>query len=227
MSLVSVILAVYNGEKYIEAAIESILEQTYTPIEILVINDGSKDDTEKTIQKYLPKIRYFSRPHQGQPAAQNFGISISTGSFLSFLDADDLHMPEKTFLQLQFLENKPEVDAVFGHVEQFFSPELSSIQKKQWIFPSGISPGYFASAALFRKKCFKTVGLFNEQQHIGVFIDWYMRSTEKGIISDVIPEKVLQRRIHENNMGISCKNSHLEYIKVVQNALKRRRHETR
>ncbi len=202
MPSVSVIIAVYNGEKHIDASLKSIFEQTYDPIEIIVVDDGSSDHTAKIVQKYGPKVRYFFQPNRGQPSALNFGISIAKSSYIEFLDADDLHAPDKTRLQVEFLNANPHIDFVLGHMEQFFCPDAPSEFKKKWFCPPGISPGYMA----------------NEQQHIGLFIEWYMRAEEKGLI----PQQVLRRRIHENNMGIHSQHSRLEYVQIVKMALKRR-----
>lgn len=220
--LVTVVMAVYNGGKYLKCALESLLSQTYFPIEIVLINDGSLDDTEKVAQYYPSQIHYLYQTNRGQPAAQNEGIFRAKGSYITFLDADDLHMPDKTALQVKFLEANPQFDFVFGHVEQFFSPELSLGIKKKWVCPSGTAPGYLAAAGLFRRECFERVGVFNEDQRIGVFVEWYMRAMEKELKYGLMPHKVLQRRIHENNMGIHFQNSRLEYIKIIKAALQRR-----
>jgi glycosyltransferase involved in cell wall biosynthesis len=221
-SLVSVILAVYNGEKYLQESIETVFAQTYSPIELILINDGSQDRTEQIAQTYGSKIRYFYQPNRGQPAAANWGIRMALGSYIAFLDADDLYLPDKTALQVEVLTARPQVDFVFGHVEQFFSPELSLEMKEKLVCPTGTQPGYLAAAGLFRKECFERVGLFNEKQRMGVFIEWYMRSTEAGLKNALIPNQVMRRRIHGNNMAISSENSRLEYVQIVKAALKRR-----
>ena len=220
--LVSVILAVYNGEKYLREAIESVFEQTYSPIELLIINDGSLDTTEKIAKKYASKIRYFSETNRGQASAANLGLRMAKGTYIAFLDADDLYMPDKTALQVDLLETVPQADFVFGYVEQFFTPELAQEIQKKWICPSEISPGYLAAAGLFRKECFERVGPFNEEQRIGIFIDWYMRAMEDKLSNQLIPHKVLRRRIHGNNTGITHQHSRLEYVQIVKAALKRR-----
>lgn len=215
-------MAVYNAEKYLAAAIESVLNQNYTSIEFVIINDGSQDGTEAIIKKYGKHIRYFYQTNQGQPAAQNQGIRLAQGRYIAFLDGDDLYSLEKTALQVQILEAKPQLDMVFGHVEQFISPELPSQGK--WRCPSGSLPGYLAAAGLFRKECFERVGLLNEQQKIGSFIEWYMRACDAGLKSELTANPVLRRRIHENNIGIKERNARLEYLAIVKAALKRRSH---
>ena len=215
-------MAVYNGEKHLKAALESLLDQTYAPIEIIVIDDGSQDLTGQIAQSFGSKVRYFSQENRGQPAATNTGISMARGTYIGFLDADDLYLPEKVALQVEFLDNHPQVDMVFGHVEQFLSSELPLTWQKKWHCPKGVSAGYLAGSGLFRKGCFDRVGYFDEEQRIGVFIDWYMRAQEKECKYALLENLVLQRRIHENNMGIQSQHLRLEYLKIIKKALVRR-----
>ena len=147
---------------------------------------------------------------------------MAKGSYVAFLDADDLYLPEKTAVQVEFLEAMPLVDIVFGYVEQFFSPELPLEARSRWVCPAEITPGYFAAAGLFRKECFARVGPFNVKQRIGAFIEWYMRSTEQGLKHEMLPNQVFRRRIHGNNMGINFRNSRLEYVQIIKAALERR-----
>jgi glycosyltransferase involved in cell wall biosynthesis len=98
-----VIIPVFNGEKYLAEAIESILAQCYSPIEIIIVDDGSTDNTP-AIAKQYESIRYLSQTHGGISAALNNGITISKGNFYAFLDADDLWMPDKLTLQIKTYE---------------------------------------------------------------------------------------------------------------------------
>jgi glycosyltransferase involved in cell wall biosynthesis len=219
---VSVILAVFNGKKYLGEAIETVLAQTDTPIELIIVDDGSKDGTAEIARGYGSKIRYVYQENRGQPAAQNLGIRIAQGAYLSFIDADDLYLPGKIALQVECLEREPEIDMVFGYVEQFYSPDVSSDFRAKWSCPSEPSPGYLSAAGLFRRACFERVGFFNEEQRIGLFIDWYMRATELKLQQKLLPNLVYRRRIHENNMGVQSHHSRSEYLQVVTSALKRR-----
>ena len=220
--LISVIIPVYNGEKYLAAAIESVFAQTYSQIELLLVDDGSQDATEQIAREYGAKIRYFPEANRGQPAAMNYALAMAKGAYIAFLDADDLYLPDKTALQVAFLEREAQVDFVFGYVEQFVSPELPQAEKEKWACPAESSPGYLAVAGLFRKECFERVGLFNEEQPIGVFIEWYMRAADRGLKNEVISNRVARRRIHDSNMGIYSQHRRLEYVQIVKAALTRR-----
>jgi glycosyltransferase involved in cell wall biosynthesis len=220
--LVTVILAVYNGEKYLKEAIDSILEQTYIPLEIVVIDDGSDDGTGLIAHKYYSDIRYVFQTNQGQSAAMNVGLQLAKGSYIAFLDADDLFLPDKTLLQVNYLQTTPHMDMVFGHVEQFISPELDKKTSKRWKCPPGNSPGFLAQAGLFRKNCFERIGFFDPQHRIGAFIDWYMRSQEQGLKSLLMPHLVMRRRIHGGNIGLRHADPCHEYLQIVKTALTRR-----
>lgn len=102
--LVSIIIPVYNGADYVEEAIRSALNQTYENIEIIVVNDGSKDDTEKVCNKFKDKIRYFKKENGGVSTALNLGIEKMKGKYFSWLSHDDLYLPDKIEKQINYIE---------------------------------------------------------------------------------------------------------------------------
>ena len=106
MPTVSVIIPVFNSEKYIRETIESVFTQKYTDYEIILIDDGSTDRTEEVTKRYLEKrnFYYIKQPNRGPAAARNRGIKISRGQYCAFLDADDLMMPERLSLQAAALQ---------------------------------------------------------------------------------------------------------------------------
>ncbi|AMA09214.1 glycosyltransferase [Picosynechococcus sp. PCC 73109] len=112
-SLVSIIIPCYNAEKWIGEAIESALRQTYSPIEIIVVDDGSTDNSLSAIKKYESKIKWITSENLGVSAARNKGIKISSGDFIQFIDADDYISPGKIQKQLDFLLTS-NADIVYG-----------------------------------------------------------------------------------------------------------------
>lgn len=216
---ISVIIAVYNGEKYIKEAIDSLLAQTYPSLEIIVIDDGSQDGTEKIVKGYGEALRYFFQPNQGQPVAMNLGLSLARGKYVTFLDADDIYTPTKLALQIEFLEKNPHLNHVFGHIEHFLSPDIPAEEKHKWKCPQKIQPTFSAATGLFEKALFDEVGGFNPEQRIGNFIEWYIRAKKKGLTEAIIPEKVLMRRIHQNNMTSNTPGAALEYLKIIKASL--------
>jgi glycosyltransferase involved in cell wall biosynthesis len=123
MSLVSIIIPCYNAERWLSHAILSCLEQTYQPIEIIVIDDGSTDGSLDIIKSYDKVITWETGPNRGGNAARNRGFALSKGEYIQFLDADDYLLPEKIERQVQFLEETG-ADAVYGDWRhQFHKPD--------------------------------------------------------------------------------------------------------
>ncbi|KQC06106.1 MAG: hypothetical protein APR62_08395 [Smithella sp. SDB] len=221
-ALISVIIPAHNGEDYVAEAIDSVLAQEYKNTEIIAINDGSTDATEDVVRSYA-KVHYLYQPRQGASTARNSGIKISSGEFIAFLDADDIWTKNKLKIQMsQFLTN-PELDMIFGHVEQFYSPELAeSLEGKIHLAESSM-PGYVPGTMLIKKTSFLKVGFFDDGYRIGEFIDWYMRAIDYGLKSFLTQEVVLKRRIHNANTGIRDRDFRKDYLRVLKASLDRRR----
>src|SRR5205823_14470809 len=115
----------YNAAKYLGGAIDSVARQTHDLVEIIVVDDASTDDTAGVAAPYRNALRYVVQPHRGHAAARNHGVRISRGRYLAFPDADDLWEPDKLAVQLAAFDADPSLDIIFGHVIQFWSPELS------------------------------------------------------------------------------------------------------
>lgn len=107
-------MAVYNGEKYIKEAVDSILNQTYPNFELIVVDDGSEDNTCPVLQSYGEKIQVFKLPHRGKSAALNFGITKASGDFIALMDSDDVALPDRFARQVKFLSDHPDVGVVSG-----------------------------------------------------------------------------------------------------------------
>ena len=121
-NLVSVIIPVYNGERYLGEAIESVLAQTYKEVELIVVDDGSTDKSA-AVARCFTDVRYCFQPNSGIGAARNQGADLARGGLLAFLDADDRWVRDKLLWQTKALAADNELAMVFGHVQQFPSPE--------------------------------------------------------------------------------------------------------
>ena len=221
--LVSIVIAVYNGEKYLEAAINSVLNQSYPSMELILVDDGSTDNTVAILARYQSCAKLLYQANQGQAAAQNLGIMNATGEYITFLDADDLFCPDKLFSQVHYLVQNPTLDIVVGLMQQFLSPELSAESKAKRACPTDLMPGYLPGSTLFRRTCFKRFGLFNTAYKTGVYMDWYMRAKEQGLTEHVHHQLVAKRRIHDTNHGILQRHLQKEYLHIVKAALERRK----
>ena len=215
--LISAIVPVFNGEKYLAAAIESILAQSYQPLQIIVVDDGSTDNSAAVARSFA-QVEYHFQENAGVAAALNKGIAEAKGDFFAFLDADDLWMEGKLRRQLEAFANDPELGMVLGNVEQFREMGLDVAPVSLGVFT-----GYLKIAMLIRRHSLFQVGLFDTQWKNGDFIDWYIRASEQHLKSFVLPEVVARRRIHQTNMGILQRDTQTDYARIMRQVLERRR----
>ena len=220
--LISVIIPVYNGEAYLAEAIESVLRQTYRPIKLIVVDDGSTDGSAEVAQRFL-EVRYCFQPQSGAAAARNRGTSLAQGTFLAFLDADDLWTSQKLTRQLAVFENNPALDMLFAQVKPFHSPELDEETKKRLPIPAHIMPGYHPGTMLIKRDAFFRVGQFEPRWRVGEFIDWYAKAMELGLKSQMLPEVLMKRRLHTTSLGTRERKSQTDYLRILKAALDRRR----
>ena len=219
---ISVIIPVYNGETYILQAIDSILQQHYPIREIIIMDDGSTDQTAGLVSTYHPAIRYYKKDHTGIADTLNQGISNATGDTICFLDADDLWSADKLTKQTALLSQN-EADIVFGHVKQFISPDLSAGDQAKLVAPEKPAVGYLSGTMLARKQTIETVGKFSTSFKIGEFIDWYLRAVNLNLAIKVLPDTILYRRLHKTNTTRQANKLRQEYLYVVKAALDRKR----
>jgi glycosyltransferase involved in cell wall biosynthesis len=221
--LVNIIIPVYNGERYLAQAIESALAQTYRPVQVVVVDDGSTDASLQLAQQYSNSISFCTQPHRGISAARNRGVELAQGDFLAFLDADDVWLEDKLARQMAVFLRHPELDMVFGQVSQFVSPELQEAVKRKLRVPTEPMAGYSADSMLIKRTSFLRVGLFDPTWEIGEFLDWYAKAIEKGLRSTMLAEVVTRRRVHDSNQGVRMREFRKDYVRVLKAALDRRR----
>jgi glycosyltransferase involved in cell wall biosynthesis len=221
--LVSIIIPVYNGQAYLRETIECVLNQTYAPTEIIIVDDGSTDNSSGIVKKIRAPVKYIYQANSGTAAARNSGVKSASGSYFAFLDQDDLWIKDKLMLQVSVLENEPGTDIVFGHVKQFHSPDTDEHFRQTKLCPPSLMPGYLPSAMLISRDVFFRVGLFESAWQIGEWADWYVRATELNLNIKMLPELVTLRRIHNDNKGIILRQSRNEYLHILKASLDRRR----
>lgn len=163
--LVSIIIPVYKAEKYVAETIKSALKQTYKNIEILIIDDGSPDRSIDICRQFTDlRIKIISQPNRGLPGARNTGIRHARGEYLTFLDADDLWLPEKIEKHVEHLNNSPDIGISFSRSEFidkagkslgiYQIPKLKNITPALVLCRNPISNG---SAAVIRQKVFEKI----------------------------------------------------------------------
>jgi glycosyltransferase involved in cell wall biosynthesis len=219
--LVSVIIPVYNCEKYLASALESILKQNYQPIEIIVVDDGSTDNTAQVARIFTDKIKYIYQENKGVSKARNTGVKIAEGEIITFLDSDDLWTFNKLQIQLNYLENNPNSSVVIGKTQFFKFSKVNEIEEIQAI----ADPQLFLNlgSAIFKKAAFIQVGFFDETLQYSEDVDWFNRARENNISIFMHPEVVLLYQQHQNNMTRNKAASELQILKVLKQSLDRRR----
>lgn len=221
--LVSVIIPAYNSECYLAEAIDSVISQDYRPIEIIVIDDGSTDGTAAIANSYGNSIRYIFQDNSGTSVARNHGVAVAQGDLLAFLDADDLWATGKLTQQVKAFQENPELELVFGHVQQFYSPDLSGTERAKINCPAEPAVGYLPSAMMVTPAGFSRIGRFDAALITSEFISWYARAIEIKACTHVLPQLVSYRRLHQNNKGRQQKKYNRELIQQLKDSLDRRR----
>lgn len=223
--LVSVVIPVFNGERFLRAAVQSVLDQGHSPVEIIIVDDGSTDGTA-TVAGSLPEaVRYLRQTNQGPAAARNRGIEQAQGELIAFADADDLWPMGKLELQLPFLLNDAKIDIVLGRTRQVRLSEAVNGQTQSQEFGE---PAFSVNlgSAVIRTSVFERVGLFDETMRYSEDVDWFMRAREGGAAIVTIDAVTLFYRQHEQNMTRGKSASELNVLKALKRSLDRRREQT-
>jgi glycosyltransferase involved in cell wall biosynthesis len=215
--LVSVIVPAFNAERYLGEAIKSALAQRYDPIEIIVVDDGSTDGTRALAEGFGPPVRAIFQPNTGPGAARNRGVDAACGTWLTFLDADDLWLPGTIARRLAALAEEPEETAVFGRVQQFTERDGTATEI------GAPSSGHLVGAMMIGRRAFDRVGVFRTDLRVGEFVDWHLRASAAGIRMKTLPEVMLRRRIHGENLGVRMRAHSTDFARVLKHALDRRR----
>ena len=216
-------IGVCNGARYLGEAIDSVLAQTYPASEVIVVDDGSNDDSGSIASAYPAPVRCLRQENGGMAAARNSAVREATGEYFAFLDADDRFRPDKLERQLAAFEDDPELDIVYGYVTEFVSPELGARARALLRAPRHAHPWPTPNLMLVRRKSFFDVGLFSTDLKVGIGVDWHARAVEKGLRSTVPPIVVLERRLHSDNNGIRQRQLKPQYLHVLKASLDRRR----
>ena len=216
MPAVSVIIPTYNSGKFIGQAVDSVLAQNYEGFEIIIVDDGSTDDTAECLWPYGDRITYLYQLNQKLPTARNNGIAASRGEYLAFLDSDDLFLTDKLAVQARYLDERPDVGLVAsgwqyidedGRVMGENEPREDRPITLESILFGGLAPVH---AVLLRRVWFDRVGGFDPQFAYCEDMDLWYRLALAGCSMGWSPGVVCQYRIHDRNMSHSPE-THFNY----------------
>ncbi len=223
-SQISCIVPVYNGERYVKEALDSILAQTYRPLEIIVVDDSSTDGTAEVVAGYGDQVNYVRQPNSGPAGARNRGVSEAHGRFIAFLDADDLWHPGKLERQIARFQARPALDLCVTYVQNFWIPELQEeaerFRNHRLAQPV---PGYVAQTLLARRALFESVGQFNTGLMHGDAKEWFLRAAEAGAVMEILSDVLVYRRLHRENFSRDVSRSLEDHLRIIKASLDRRR----
>ncbi|MGB3188662.1 MAG: glycosyltransferase family 2 protein [Limnoraphis sp.] len=206
-SRISIIIPVYNCDRYVGQAVESILHQTYSDYEIIVIDDGSQDNTRQVLEPYETQIRYVYQNNQGVSVARNQGIQLAKGEFIAFLDADDLFLPDTLAAQLAVFEANPNLGIVHSGWRRINQagetlmdvqpwervPELNLESWLRW------KPLGTMGTLMFRRRWLEEVGGFEPGLTHAEDVDLILRLALKGCEAEWLRQSTVCYRQHDHN----------------------------
>lgn len=208
MPNISVVMSVYNGKKYLRKAIDSILNQTYTDFEFIIINDCSTDKTNEILQSYHDKrIKIINNEQNLRlPASLNKGLRLVKGKYIARMDADDIALTDRFEKQVKYLESHPDVAVIGGSFEVFNEQKgtlyvhkayCNEMLERYYLIPSPIGH----PTAMLRKSMTVDEGFFYDEKYTSAQdYDLWLRIAQKHKINN-IPDIVLKYRVHENSIS--------------------------
>lgn len=233
MAKVSVIIPTYNRAEYVTQAIDSVLAQTYTDYEIIVVDDGSADNTKEVLLPYMDRIRYIYQENAGASAARNKGIKAAKGDWIAFLDSDDEWLPGKLAVQIRAVERHPQLVAHMVNVNLTNYNDLDQNSFLHCKFPfegnEGIIDDPFIQHFKYRtiampvavmclKECAIKAGLFDESFVCGVDYDFMCRLALQGSWGYCWDELVVAYRRCEKTVSLSAFKK--DYTVMLRNQIK-------
>jgi glycosyltransferase involved in cell wall biosynthesis len=222
---VSVVIPVFNGERFLGEAIESTLAQSRPPAEVVVVDDGSTDGSAAVAERF-PEVTLVRTEHRGVAAARNTGVERSTGDLIAFLDADDLMKPDRLERQTAVLAQQPGLDFVLGRAQVFAEdgvelPEV--ITARPAPMAGDDEPPYYAMTVLIRREAFDRVGPFDTGLRLGQDGDWIMRAIDAGLSYEVIDAPLTVRRFHGANASYDTAGARRASFEILRRRAARHR----
>jgi glycosyltransferase involved in cell wall biosynthesis len=225
--VVSVIIPTYNSAAFLREAIQSVLSQTYVDFEVVVVDDGSTDNTESEVHSFGDRVCYVKQQNQGAGAARNHGINRSRGKYVAFLDADDLWLPGKLCEQIPLLDRDPELGLVYSDwsvVSEQGETEPSYLRGQPaaggYVFDELVQCGFIlTSGTIVRRSCLDDVGFFDETLSIAQDYDLWLRICYRWKIALVNKPLVIKRN-RDGNLSSNLIKTAVERIVLFEKALK-------
>ena len=220
--LVSVIIPVFNGERFLAQALGSVFAQDHRPLEVIVIDDGSTD-ASAAVARSFDEVILIQQGNGGPAAARNAGLSRATGSLFTFLDADDQMAPGRLTTQVEHLRTHPDIGCVIMKQELLLEPGMTV---PSWVRPLGAPDdvvGGLMVTAMVRVEAAQLVGGFDPSYRVCEDVDWLFRLREAGVELEILPAVGVLRRIHRDNASHQVSAMRSALTRVVRERLERSR----
>ncbi len=221
--VIGVVIPAHNGERHLAAALDSVLAQTYERLDVVVVDDGSSDASRDVAQRYSPEVRSIALPHGGLGAARNVGVAAIRGSYVAFLDQDDVWEPTKLELQLAAFDRLPRPDLLFGHAREFISPEVAHKLAHRIRCVEYARPATLPGTMLASRAAMAQVGPFERRWISNDFMAWLLAARRLGLCERMVAEVVMWRRLHDSNFSHNAALTRGEYVRVLKESLDLRR----
>ncbi len=219
--MVSVIIVVKNGERYLTSAIKSVLNQDYHPVEIIVV-DGQSEDRTAQIAKSFGQVRYILQVNKGISDGYNVGINVAKGQIIAFLSHDDFWTFDKLTSQVEYMIQHPEVQYTIAKFIYFLEPGSVSPAGFRKELLKGEHVGRIMETLVARKSVFEEVGKFDTQLNTAEDVDWYSRASDQQIPMAVIPKVLLHKRIHGTNISLNVDANNQNLLKALRQSVHRK-----
>ena len=224
-ALVSVIIPVHNGERYLQECLSSVVAQTWRPLDVIVVDDGSTDRSA-AIAEGVEGVTIIRQANAGVAAARNAGIAAARADCIALLDQDDVWLPRKLEAQMELLRASPLLDYVLTRQERFVEPGHAL---PSWIRPGHVDTvlgGFEPSAVLFRRAALARVGPFDPRFVVASDAEWFFRATDAGLRTAFVEEPLLRRRIHDQNNSRFTERWTAEARLIALESIRRKRRQT-
>ncbi|MCA9518520.1 MAG: glycosyltransferase family 2 protein [Myxococcales bacterium] len=227
-ALVSVVVPVYNGERTLRRALESVVAQAHRPLEIVVVDDGSTDGTAAVVAAVAAAhpdvdVRRVAQENAGPARARNRGIAEARGELLAFNDADDAWLPEKLATQLAVLADDQGADftvCAFQNVaDEGFEMPAWAVRKEG---PDAL-PGFIFQAMLARRRAFEKIGDLDETMRWAEDTDWFLRAFDLGLVMRKLDTVLVHRFVHDRNLSGEVAQSQRMLVRAVRASLLRKK----
>ena len=222
--LISCVIPAYNAGQYLAEALESVAGQTYRPLEIILVDDGSADNTVSVARQFAD-VRIILQENSGPAAARNRGVAEAAGLLIAFQDADDIWHPEKLSRQAARFEERPNLDLCTCQIVNFWTPELAD-QAVNYNDPrlGQVYSGFVMQTLLVRRSSFDRIGPLRTEFRTGEDSDWFMRARDLGAVMEIVPEVLVRRRLHPANLTRQAGSGVRQaLVDAVHDSLRRRR----